>query len=151
MNTQIIRPPTFQRPSGGLNLGTVQSNLVNGVPTLVELDTIMAGFNDGIENTVTHRITPGRAGFYSIAGNLMLENLIADKYYKVILKVNGTTILQNNFHSSSIDLCGNQISLPSHYFSRTDYAELWAISYAGVDTVDILAGIYTCLVLQRVR
>lgn len=153
MNTQIIRPPAFQKPSGKLYLGTDQLNLVNTVATLVELDTIPAAFKDGIENIVTHRITPGRAGFYSIVGQVWFKSLIADKDYFAMIRISGATIAcDSNAHASYAAAVTAKCCLPNQYLSNTDYVQLYAQSFAGVDTVDIESTeSRTFLAVQRVR
>jgi hypothetical protein len=150
MNTQIIRPPAFQRPSGYMYLSASQLNLVDTVATLVALNAIGGGFTDGIEDTVTHRITPGKAGRYSVVGIVQFENVIADKSYQAELRVSGSIVMRDKRHSSLTDKMSARCILPCIRLSETDYLELWATSNAGVDTVDI-DNLYTNLMVQRVR
>lgn len=153
MNTQIIRPPAFQRPSGKLYLSADQLNLVDASVTLVELDAIPAAYKDGIENTGTYRITPGRAGFYSIVGQVRFKNVITDKdYYSMIRISGGAFVCEVCAHASYAAAVTAKCCLPNHYFSNTDYVQLWAESFAGVDTVDIDdTEARTFLAIQRVR
>lgn len=153
MNTQIIRPPAFQRPSGKLYLGSDQLNLVSGSATIVQLDTIPAEYKDEIENTGTYRITPGRAGFYSVAGQVTFKAVVADKNYYAMLRISGAAIICDcGRHSSFAAALTPKCILPGHYFSNTDYIELLAQHFAGVDTVDIdSTEARTFLALQRVR
>jgi hypothetical protein len=155
MHTQIIRPPAFQRPSGKLYLSAEQVNLVNSSLTLVELDTIPAAYKDGIENTSLHRITPGKAGFYCIVGQVYFWSCVADKSYFSLIRISGGAIV-SDVSSHTGNQPGNAVtakcSLPNQYLSKTDYVQLYAQSFAGVDTVDINPEeSRTFLALQRVR
>ena len=154
MGSSIIIPPAFQRPTGKLYLDDYQINLVSGDETLVELETIPAAYNDGIENVVTHRITPGRPGFYAVVGQVSFMAIVADKDYEARLKMSGGPSYAGRkvTHASRTGTLGVTASTPAHYFSATDYVELWAVSEAGVDTVDInTTEVFTFLALQRVR
>jgi len=154
MNTQIIRPPARQRPSGYLYLNSVQTNLVDGTPEIVELDTVTSDFFDGIENILTHRITPGIAGYYSIVGNVRFEQLVGDKCYKAEIKVSGNTKDETIIYVGTGGVgksIGARCVIPTLHFSATDYVELWATSFADVNTVDISSAINTFLSVQRVR
>ena len=140
------------KPSGKLFLGTTQENLVDGVITDVELDTIPGAYTDGIENTGTHEITPGVAGFYSIVGQVMFWNVVADKDYEAILKVSGAVVCRNLIHASKTGSIGVPVSLPNHYFTAANFLELAACSHSGDNTVDINPGeTWTFLAVQRVR
>ena len=153
---KITTPPAgaSQRPNGHLYLGSNQLNLVNGVVTLVLLDAIPAQNTDGTENTVTHRITPGVAGFYSVVGQVMFKNCVVDKSYAAEILVNGGLIFQNWNHSSigvNDYLCA-LCARPSLYLGPTDFVELHALSNSGDNTVDVVGGsAATYLELQRVR
>jgi len=153
MSTQIIRPPAFQKPSGMMYLSADQLNLLDNTETLVELNTIWAGFNDAIENIVTHRITPGKAGFYSIVGQVRFKSVVADKSYHALIRRNTAAIIQNNAsHSSDVLGLTAVCVVPNWYLAADDYIELYAVSNAGVDTVDIdSAELRTFLAIQRVR
>ena len=156
MSQGIIQPPAYQRPSGKLYLGSEQINLVDMTETLVELDTIPAGYTDGVENVVTHRITPGVAGFYSIVGQVYFVGCIANKSYYSLIRLNaaGAWLCDRGVHTGG--LVGHAVAaiciLPNQYLSKTDFVSLWAQSNAGVDTVDITqTEPRTFLALQRVR
>ena len=153
MSTQIIRPPAFQRPSGYLGLSGIQYDIPNETYTVVELDQIPSDFNDGIENSVNHRITPGVAGFYAISAIIAFFDLVADKRYEASIELNGSTSIQATCSQASIT--GNEqlscpISIPCYYLSATDYLELVAWHRAGVDTININPS-FTFLAVQRVR
>jgi len=153
MGQGIELPPAFQRPSGKLYLANNQLNLVSTVCTLVDLDTIPADFTDGIENTGTHRITPGYGGFYAITGQVTFEAVVADKDYEARVRLNGGGyICRNVSHASKAGSLSVPVSLSCQLMTVADYIELWAQSDAGVDTVDInISEVFTFLALQRVR
>ena len=150
-----VHPALTNWPSGKLTLSDIQSNLVDVTPTKVLLDVVPAVYTDGIENIVNHRITPGRAGFYSIVGQVEFTNsIIANKYYAAYIYVNGTRLVRHNAHSGIGNVLSVLCSLPNHYLTAEDYIELWAMSGSGDDTVDISGGGSfddTFLSVQRVR
>lgn len=152
MNTIITPAPAYQKPSGKLYLASTQLDLVNGIWTKVLLETIGANFTDGIEDTVNHRITPGRGGFYDIKGQVTFTNIVTPRLYIAALKISGTDLICINDGSAS---AGDHYSVPVGHLiklSVTDYIELHAMSVSGDNTVDVRAGsAYTFLSIQRVR
>ena len=132
-------------------LSANQLNLVSGVITVVEVDTIPAEYVDGIENEVTYRITPEVAGFYSVDGVITLANVIATKDYTGYLYISNVARDINEQHSAINLPVTMKLFMNSVYFSITDYVDLRVKSGAGVDTVDISAGYKTSLTVQRVR
>ena len=152
MTTEIIPAPAKLRPSGKLYLSSDQLNLVHNTWTLVELDTISAGFTDGIEDTTNHRITPGVAAFYDVKGKVCLTNVIADRSYYAAVRINGSDWKDVDYAQAAIAELLTLRSTSHLYLSATDYLELMVISLAGVNTVDVYAGeSRTCLSVQRVR
>ena len=149
---KITNPVANQRPNGKLYLDTVQLNLVHGAETLVLLDTIPASFVDGIENTVTHRITPGVAGWYSIVGHISFSQPVANTCYVCTVKVSGVIVCISYIHAAlAYDVSPNCV-LPCHYLTNTDFVELYATSRSGGNTVDIFdLEPKTFLAVQRVR
>ena len=152
MTTEIRPPAAHQRPSGRMYLSVNQLNLVDMTDTLVMLDAITAGFADGLEDVVNHKITPGVAGLYDVKGQVTLVNTIADKRFSVSVKLNGVSSKISAVGQASI---ASYLTINCHdhlYLSATDFLSLWALSYAGVDTVDIYGREpYTFLSVQRVR
>jgi hypothetical protein len=152
MTTEIRPSAAHQRPSGKLYLGTDQLNLVNGAMTLVELDTISAGFTDGIEDIANHRITPGVAGFYDVKGQVYFKDVVADTRYIASIRVNGVTTLFSACHQASIVGYLSAACSGHCYLAATDYVELMAQSLSGNNTVDILSAEFrTFLSVQRIR
>jgi len=149
----LIQPPAFQRPSSKLYLGSNQNDLVSGAPVLVTLDTKPAAYIDGIENVATHRITPGRPGFYAIVGSVFFVNVIASKVYHTLIKINGATFIAESVsHAVIVDDVSALCCVPNQYLAATDYIELYAMSEAGVNTVDVYGSEdRTYLAVQRVR
>ena len=149
---KTILESSLQKPTGGMYLSVEQSNLVHNVWTFVELDAISAGFTDGIEDIVNHKITPGVAGYYLIIAQLCLLRLIADKNYRLTIRISDATSIADSYvHSSVVDsLSINCTTIV--YLGAADYVQIGVTSMAGVDTVDILANPrYTFLRVQRVR
>ena len=152
MHTQIIRPPAFQKPSGKLVLSSNQNNLVDGVLTLAELDTIPSGYTDGIEDVANYKITPGMAGYYLIAASVYLSSVVADKMYVAYIYKSGSGIAGNILHSKLAEPLIFPMLVPCQYLSATDYLQLWVKSESGDNTVDISAiQEYTYLSVQRIR
>ena len=154
MGQQIVLPPAYQRPSGGLWRSGDQLNLVDGTPTLVLLNTVLSSFSDGIENVGTNRITPGVPGYYSILAQVNYKDttVVADKTYTAEIWINGVMNRTKWSHSSS----AGSLSVTCYKASTlialaTDYIQLYATSNAGVDTVDIYGNPGTLLEVQRVR
>lgn len=152
MTTIIIPSRAKQRPSGKLYLSATQSNLVDGVITVVELNTVVTGFTDGIEDTVNHKITPGHAGFYHITGMVTFLNPVAARSYYAAIILNNDDY--RCFHISWAG-GGTYFSVPVAALVKltvTDYIQLWARSDSGDNTVDIQPGVHlTFLSVQRVR
>ncbi len=152
MSTKITPGRAHNKPSGKLYLSDHQLNLVNTVLTVIELDTIPAGYADGIESTALHRITPGQAGFYIALGQVTFKSTVADKDYRVyIYRSDGIYICSSSKRCSGGDLF--TFPLSAEVIMTVDqYLQLQARSYSGDNTVDIQSGIgYTFLSVQRVR
>ena len=147
MHTQIIRPPAFQRPSGGMYVTGI-TDLTNGSYVLMTFDTIISGFNDGIEDVVNHWIKPGVAGYYSIAARISFQNVVADKTYIGDLRVSGVSKETAYWHAATTTFLGGRIVVPVFYLTATDYLTLYAMSNSGDNTVDVNKA---KLWVQRVR
>lgn len=148
-----ISAPITNRPSGSLYLGTDQLDLIDSVPTFVLLDTVAYGFTDGIENTVTHRITPVVPGFYFVKAQIQLLNPVISKRYRLGIKKNipEEDLVFSVVHASIADrlsIVGSNIC----YLDAGDFVYLHCTSFAGVNTVDIDADpAATFLTVQRIR
>ena len=155
---RITSPPAsadgyVPEPSGFLYLVSDQLNLVNGVFTKILLNGIGAGYTDGIENVVTHRICPGIAGYYSISACVYFQNAVASKNYTAAL-VDGGGFLQISYsivHSNSI--VNNELTARLTVLKKMavdSWVELWAKSESGDNNVDVKSG-YSWMSVQRVR
>ena len=152
MCNEISLPQAYQRPSGKMYLNVLQQNLEHGAVTLVLLDTIPANYVDGIENTGTHRITPGIPGYYSIVGQITFSQPTVNTSYQCTIKVSGVSVVMDTKHSSQAYDLTVKCVLPCHYLSEIDFVELYATSRSGDNTVDILnSEVQTFLSVQRVR
>lgn len=139
-------------PAGSLYLNTQQSDLVNGAETKVELDTITSGFTDTIEDIVNSKITPAVAGLYMVIGGLTFFNQIVDKDYELLIYVSGSLRARNFGHVILVSSIFPVYIAKPLWLTKTDYVELFALSDAGENTVDIYPGKYnTFLELYRVR
>lgn len=140
------------KPTGRLFCTTGQLNLVHATPTKVLLDTLDADFTDGIEDAVNSKITPGIAGYYHIIGQVYFESMVADKAYGSIIYIDGVA-KRWSVKDGGISAIRNSVLVMDYFkLSATNYIELWAISYAGDDTVDISGGSHrTWLSVQRQR
>jgi len=152
MTTEITPARAHERPSGKMFLENIQLNLVNATWTKVLLDTIADGFTDDIEDTANHKITPGRAGYYNIVGQVCFVNIVAAKSYYASLMVNdvdwyGLVYAWGSGGTHLTVRTGDLLKL-----GATDYVTLWARSDSGDNTVDVTSYLYnTFLSLQRVR
>jgi len=152
MTTEIRPPAAHQKPSGGMYLSVEQSNLIHNTWTFVELDAISAGFTDGIEDVVNHKLTPGAAGFYIVIAQVCLLNLIADKNYRVTIRISDATSVADSYAHASTEEYLTIACAALLYLSATDYVQMGVVSMAGVNTVDVLGNPrYTFLSVQRVR
>jgi len=152
MVTAITKGPAANRPSGRMYLSANQLNLIDDTWTVVELDAIDDGFEDGIEDTVNHWIKPGVAGWYIVMGQWQLLNDVQDKLYRAGIRTNGVkwecvATLSLSRSRPGVVRVSALIKLDAN-----DYVQLYAMSGADVNTVDIQSGrFYTFLCLQRVR
>lgn len=138
-------------PSGGLYLNGAQNNVSNVGLVKVTLDMVSADFTDGIEDTANNKITPGVAGWYLIAAQVVFSNTVVDKKYSAFLKVSGSSKRMNYVQASQIA----QLSLPLMALlklSNTDYIDLWVDNRDGDGAEDLLTSQkYTYLFVQKVR
>ena len=150
--------PLANRPNGKMYLTVNQVDLLNGVQTPVELESIWPGYIDGIEDNVNHRILPGRAGFYLVIAQVFFTQVVADKSYEIWIMhktaaAAWTEMAHDKRHSrvtddlsciaSDVIWIGNDLAF--------DAFEIWAQSNSGGNTVDILGVAETFLLVQRLR
>ena len=152
MNTQIIRPPGYQKPSGRY-LSANFLNQANDSYILVPVDSIQSDYTDGIENITTHRITPGVAGFYNIKGQIRYINAyINNAYYRAAIKLSGAIIDIFELNSPLSTEVSCPVNLINRHFSVTDYLEIYLFKHGDTTAADVSGGSQnTYLELQRVR
>ena len=153
MNTQITRPPAYQKPTSFMALSAPVNNVTDATDFKVPLD--VKSYNDGIEDLINNRIVINRTGYYSVLGSVEFYNVIADKRYTCKLKVNGSTFREVVLHATPSWVSPHLIvsaSRNSRLFDVNDYIELFARHDSGVSTIDISNSWHgTFLNLQRVR
>lgn len=88
-----------QTPSGRIYLETSQQNIADGLFVKILFDSISAGFADGIEDVVNHRILPGVAGWYQFNAYLELESLIDTKKYSIHVTRSGILVAHAEYIS----------------------------------------------------
>lgn len=147
MNTQIIRAPAFQRPSGKM-IGPAQSSLATGNLIKMLINTIPAHYTDGIEDALNNRIIPGIAGFYNITANIIYEDPVADTRYTAVTYVTGVQVDANIQHASHENYLTCHCNLASHWLSAVDVVELYAQHFSGGASVNVTS---SNLCVQRVR
>jgi len=122
-------------PSAGVYLSANLVNLVDSSPTKVPFDTEDYDFGGNFD-TVNNRFIAPRAGRYLITASLHWINLVSDRNYIVSIYVNGVFKRGNSAHASMLSALNSTICDILN-LSRNDFVEIYATSYAGVDTVDI--------------
>jgi hypothetical protein len=124
-------------------LGTDQLNLVDATPTLVSLDTEIAGGDPGAAFAVgTYLYTAPVAGRYLVTAAIRFWHIVADKDYGACIYVNGANAFTNFAHSSSAAGL-DQLSVPIVAILNLTAGQtvgLWAYVNAGVGTVDVYSG-----------
>ncbi len=117
-------------------LSASQLDLVHGTATKVGLDAetydIGSDFADG-------KFTAPVNGYYLVTGQIRFTGVVANKSYISEIRVNGLTRLQTSYHAS-LSTHLSAVFSDIIYLDADDYIELFAISNADVDTVDILGG-----------
>jgi len=88
-----------QTPSGRIYLETTQEDIADGLFVKILFDSISAGFTDGIEDLVNHRIFPAVAGWYQVNAYLELETLIDTKKYSIHLTRSGILVAHGEYMS----------------------------------------------------
>lgn len=148
-------PSKILKPSGGFYLNLPPYDLVHNTLTLVNFNTTLMGFTDGIEDGENYWLKPEIAGLYHLVGLVTFYDIVAAKLYTVTLKMNGIgkDILFYGYSGSALFGGKEYLSIPIDkylWLSKTDYVQAFATSYAGVDTVKLFAE-NECTYLQCIR
>ena len=120
-------------------LAANQENLVNATWTKILLDT--EDYDLG-SDFGTNKFTCDVAGYYDITGKVVLltASVVADKRYDAAIYINGAGVTRDYSHSSLASALTITTFKRAH-LAVNDYVELYAMSNAGVDTVDVTGGI----------
>lgn len=116
-----------------------QFNLVSGVWTKVVLDGTT--YDPSIMFD-TNKIVIAIPGYYFISAQIAFKTgtVVADRVYYTGVYLNGVVKLYKSLHSSLNE--GFAVSvIDVWHLANTDDVELYALSIAGVDTVDVLGAI----------
>ena len=126
------------KPTGKIFLGSDQLDLTSGEMTVVNLDTIPAGFVDGVEDTVNHKIIIPQTAIYLITAGLVWSNFVANKRYTITIYNNGFAIGADHRSPATDEALINQCCVQRRLV-KNDKLVLKAYQASGVDTVDILS------------
>ena len=142
-----IRKP-IERVGCEAYLSADQSDLASGVWTKVSLNTVMYDLGLNFNTTLFKFVIPV-TGLYALHGKIDFGNVIANKAYAVGIYVNGVLTIHNYAHIGSATDEVDSYVAHDVYLEKDDYVELYALSLAGVDTVDIGGGMYHTLLGVR--
>ncbi|GAI60608.1 unnamed protein product [marine sediment metagenome] len=117
-------------------LNTQQLNLVSGTWTKVLLDTENYDIGSNFTNSI---FTVPITGYYLVRGQVTFKNILADREYANAIYINGVRISQGYMQSSITDDNMAQITDILH-LTIDDEITLYALSVAGVNTIDIKDG-----------
>lgn len=142
------RPSGFPaKPMARAYLGSNQENLITNTYTKILLDSV--DYDIG-SNFSSYKFTVPCTGYYKVNCSVMFVSVIADKLYIGQFRVNDTSVCDDYKHSA---LAQSLQVKPSStlYLNKGDYIELFGVSFAGVDTVDVIKGSkYTFLEVEFV-
>jgi len=118
-----------------VSLSDDQLNLVDSVATKVLVSGIDFDVGDNFDS---YKFTAPITGFYDIRGQVSFINVVADKRYSAHIFKNGLSIgsVTADTHSTSTAEISCFVACRK-YLTAGQYIELYATSYAGVNTVDI--------------
>lgn len=130
---------TVSRVGARAYLSVDQENLVATVWTKILLNTIDYDLGGNFEN---NKFTVPVTGLYDIRANIDFDNIQANKTYAVAVYINGTISIHNYAHTGVATDELNCLTSDKLFLTVTDYLELYGLSLAAVDTVDVGSGIY---------
>jgi len=116
-----------------------QLDLVSGTITKVVLDGETYDPGNNFDTTSTYRFVAPITGYYFVNGQVMFTSIVASKLYAGSIYINGVAAADVYSHSS---LTSSLSCNPSgiYYLTSGQYVELYATSYSGDNTVDIIKG-----------
>ena len=118
-------------------LNANQNDLVSAQWTKVLLDSENYDPNNNFDISTNHRYTVPISGYYLITSSVCFTSVVAAKRYGMAIYKNGAYLSENDGHASVADTFSLEIT-DIVYLEKDDYIELYALSIAGVNTVDIL-------------
>jgi len=152
MVTAITKRPAANKPSGRMYLSADQHNITGSTWTLVNLDSVADGFNDGIEDTVNHRIAPGAAGYYLLTAAAMMYSFAVEMRVGAAIRISDTRWVAMAYNHVVTDKHISVVVTCLQYLTADDYADLRVHALTTSNDVDIYGRAYsTFLCLQRVR
>jgi len=138
-------------PSGCLTITAIQQNIPDDTPTLVNFDSIVTGFTDGIEDVDAKKITPAVAGLYIVTAAITYNTKVDAKPFELRLKKSGAEVKKDSKISADLNYLTCSISLPL-WLTAANYLQVYAWQWTGLSTIDIIAGLqYSHFAVQRVR
>jgi len=118
-------------------LSSNQADLVDGVWTKVNLNSVTYDLGGNFDTSSNYRFDAPVSGLYQVLGKIDLINTIANKNYAVSIYVNGSSVVHAHTNigaaTDEVDVEVNDLI----FLNKDDYVELYAQSNAGVNTVDI--------------
>ena len=126
-------------------LNADQNDITDNTWTVVHLDTEHYD-TSGNFNTSTYQFIPPVDGYYHFDYSVQIKNLIANKRYIALLKVDNTTYYGGSTANVGSDTGFTRIAgSDTIYLTTSNYLELGVLFACGANTVDIDADTGTFL------
>lgn len=140
-SVRVLRKKSVERVGCHVYLSANQLNLTSGNWTKVNLNTREYDLGGNFD-IVNYKFTAPVTGLYAFHAKIDFESVVANKTYAVGIYINNVlTFHKYSQNGAATDEIDSFISGES-YLNAGDYIELYALSLAGVDTVDISGGNY---------
>lgn len=121
-----------------VRLGTTQENLTDTVYTKANLDTELYDIGSNFDTTNKRFVAP-LTGYYQVNAKATFKDPVADKRVGLSIYVNGVSYDVRLSHTSSTSYAYASVS-SLVYLQAGQYIELYAVVYAGANTVDLYGG-----------
>lgn len=102
---------------------TVQA-ILNETYTKIKFDTILYDNNNECDVSVEHCFTAKADGYYSINAQVVLDNLNADRLFRVIVRKNGNNVVYGHNHVPTNSDCVVNVN-KDLYLETGDYIEVF--------------------------
>ncbi|CAK0754798.1 hypothetical protein CCP1ISM_50006 [Azospirillaceae bacterium] len=116
-----------------VTMSAAQGNLTSGAPTKVLFDTEQY---DLLNEFASNKYTASVTGYYQVNVKLHWSQVVANKYYQVLIYIDTATYQQNFVHSSSTNDLDSVYS-DIIYMAAGSYLEVYAVSNDGAGTTDL--------------